>query len=238
MFDSKSSDSEVFEEESSQTSRRDFIKRIGIAGIVLAISSRVSLLASVGHEFDELELWRHRVTGFVFTICETKNAKAIISNLERASISLAPASTNFHDSFSAPYVFGEPKINPEEVICGNGFEVNRYPFYDVKCPCRNVNDLNAFEIVRITDAAEIERYGCVLAPASARTAMGYSDYREFSVTAPEYELDATEFKVLYKRLFTGKGKSYMGFHIAHKTKVGRTGKPLKDLLLSSIEFLG
>src|SRR5438874_2102838 len=107
-------------------------------------------------------MWIRLVTSL--TACRSAGEAAIetLTNLSSAR------STDFHYYYAAPFIFLGATVSPEEVICGNGFEVNRFPFYDVRCPCGGISDLNAFEIRRISNGKEIEYYGCVLAPQSSR----------------------------------------------------------------------
>jgi hypothetical protein len=224
------------DERNSQTSRRRFLQTIGFAGIGLALSAEINLAASsksVLEESAEASRWRERVTDFVHVICEEKRARALGSKLASAELVYAPRPTDFHSFFSSQLVFGSPTIDPEQVMCGNGFEVNRYPYYDVQCPCRVTNDLNSFEIRRVTNESEIKFYRCVLAPASRRMAMERRDLADYRRTASSYGLASDDFTVLYKRVFTGRGETYFGYHISHKTKKGSNGRPLADLLLST-----
>jgi hypothetical protein len=178
--------------------------------------------------------WRDRVTGFVYTICDNEGrARRISGELYRATIYLAPRATDFHFYYAAPYIFVGAEISPEEVICGNGFEVNRFPYYDVQCPCRGINDLNAFEIRRISNGKEIEYYGCVLAPYGRRNPLQYADHADYRRTMRSYGLNPEEFTPEYKRVFTGKGRGYPGYQVAHRTETGSNGLPKRDVLLSS-----
>jgi hypothetical protein len=222
-----------FEEKASLTSRRQFLKTIGIACVGLAVSSDHILAASSAKPESEAMIWRDRVTGFVFTVCSDSRARVINSRLAQASIVQAPSSRGFHSLFSAPFIFVGVDIDPEKVTCGNGFEVRSFPYYDVECPCRSTNDLNAIEIRSISNAGEIERFGCVLAPASQRMPMEYQDHALYRRLVSEYNLNPDDFDVGYKRVFTGRGKAHLGYQITHKTKRGPTGKSLSDFLLAN-----
>lgn len=208
--------------------RRPFIKTIGLIGVGLAVSSKAVFAQS-----DEAGRWRDRVSGFVYAVCNSRRADAISAQIYRAGLQYAPATSNFHYSFAAPLIFVGMTISPEEVICGNGFEVNRFPFYDVRCPCGNITDLNAHEIKRVTNGKEMAQYGCVLAPASNRVPLEYADHADYRRTVAEYGLNPDQYKPEYKRVFTGHGRAYRGYQIADKTQVGPNNKPLRDVLLSS-----
>lgn len=221
--------------ESGQGSnRRTFLKTAAVAsaGLGLALVASKSAFA----QSNEAGIWRDRVTHFIYTVSSQRRAPVLINQLSRASISWAPATRDFHYFFAAPLIFVGATIDPEVVICSNGFEVNRFPLYDINCPCSGVNDLNAFEIKRISHAAEITRLGCVVAPHSTRQPLQYADHAEYRRTAAEYGLNPDSFKPEYKRVFRGNGRSRKGFHVSHRTDVGANGKPLRDVLLSSEDF--
>jgi hypothetical protein len=215
-------------EKTIQVGRRQFLQTAGLVGVALALSPK-----DVFAQDSEAGRWRDRVTGFVDTICNTGRARAINSQIYSANIYLAPRAADFHYYYSAPFIFVGTTVDPEEVICGNGFQVNRFPFYDVRCPCGGITDLNAFEIRRISNDKERERYGCVLAPYSTRTSLEYGDHADYRQTAQDYGLNPDQFQPEYKRVFKGKGRAYRGYQIAHKSQVGPNGKPVRDILLSS-----
>jgi hypothetical protein len=204
------------------------LQTLGLVGVGLALSPK-GLFAQPS----DVGVWRDRVTGFVYTVCNDRRAQAINEQLFRARLEYAPSATDFHSYYSAPYVFVGTTIDPEEVICGNGFEVNRFPFYDVACPCRGVNDLNGHEIRRITNSKEMEYYGCVLAPSSRRMAVEARDHADYLRTISYYPYDPADFNVAYKRTFTGRGRSYIGYHVVHKTLKGPNDKPMGDVLLGT-----
>lgn len=214
-----------------QLGRRRFLQVLGVAGVGLALSPQGVLAQD-----SEAARWRARVTDFVYTVCNNRRANAITRQLSNASLQYTPTTTVFHYYYAAPVIFVGTTISPEEVTCGNGFEVNRFPFYDVQCPCRGVNDLNAFEIRSITNATEVKEYGCVLAPASRRTPLEYRDHANYRLTTRNYDLEPDQFQPEYKRVFTGKGRAYYGYQIRHKTQVGSNGKPIRAILLSSTEI--
>jgi hypothetical protein len=215
-------------EKSLHVQRRQFMKAVGLIGVSLALFPE-----DVFAQDSEAGLWRDRVTGFVETVCSDRRATSINSLLYAANIYRAPRTTDFHYYYSAPFIFVGTIISPEEVICGNGFEVNRFPFYDVRCPCAGITDLNAFEIRRITNKNDIKQYGCVLAPHSTRMPLAYADHADYRRTASVYGLDPDKYQPDYKRVFKGKGRAYRGYQITDKTQVGSNGKPIRDILLSS-----
>lgn len=224
-------------EKPQQINRRRFLQTIGIVGIGLALSPQ-NIFADVPAMEGETEKWRERVVSFVHAVCQN-NVKAdlISAELSNSDLYYAPNSSDFHSSFRAPYIYGA-RISPEVVICRNGFEVNRFPFYDVECPCRNISDLNAFEIRRIINVKEVSFYKCVVVPVGRRTPLGDGDHADFRRTARAYDLDPKDFQPVYKRAFYSRNKdsaSY-GYLITHNTEVGENGKPLSDLLLSSVDI--
>jgi hypothetical protein len=218
-------------ERTPQINRRKFLQMIGIAGISL---TGLALIPKNVFAQSDANGWRDRVKSFVETVCDSDygKAQAINSQISRATICTAPPSTDFHSYFSAPLIFVGMTVGPQEVICGNGFELNQFPYYDVQCPCRGINDLNAFEIRRIINVHEINYYGCVLAPASKRMPIEYNDRADYHRTASMYGLNPDRFKVANKRVFTGKGRAHYGYYILDKTQVGPNGKPMGDVLLS------
>jgi hypothetical protein len=221
--------------------RRQFLKTVGVAGVALAglaLSSKYGFAwtRSAGlacQEPPEAGAWRDRVTGFVYSVCDNGRAREMESLISSARVAYRPNTNNFHYYFSAPLIFVDTSIDPEEVICGNGFALNRYPFYDVRCPCGGINDLNAFEIRRVTNSKEIDRFGCILAPHSERTPVEYSDHADYRQTVSDYSLNPDQFDAPYKRVFKGRGRARYGYQISHKTQVGTNNKPLVDVLLSS-----
>jgi hypothetical protein len=218
-----------------QIRRRQFLKIVGVAGVGLALSSKALFAQPT-----DVSLWVEHVAGLVYSICpDQRVSQSINSRLYRAQLKYAPRATDFHSYFSAPYVFADTTISPEKAICGNGFEVNQFPYYDIACPCGGHNDLNAPEIRRITNDKEKEFYGCVLAPTSQRMSMEPRDHAGFLRTVSSYPYDPNDFNVPYKRVFSSsEGQSYYGYNIVHKTLVGSNGKPMGDMLLSSYPIRG
>lgn len=214
--------------EVTQVQRRQFLQTLGLAGVAITLSPKILVARD-----NMVARWRDRVTKFVYTICDDRRAQAITARLDRATIYSASHPNGFHYYWAAPLVFVGTTIDPEEVICGNGFEVNRLPFYDLRCPCGGITDLNAFEIRRVSNAREINDYGCVLAPVGSREGLQYADHADYRQTLSRYGYDPGQFTVDYKRVYKGKGRAYRGYQITHKTQVGENRQPLKDMLLSS-----
>lgn len=217
--------------------RRDFVKKTALIGAGLALLPTVT--TDVFAEPTEAGVWRDRLTDFVVKICEGdyRKAEAINSLIRRSRIDFAPAGRTFHWYYSAPLIF-VTTIDPQQVICHHGFELRSFPFYDLQLPVRNVNDLNAFEVRRVANDREISRLGCIVAPNGGRTPVdAYRDHADYSQTVSSYRLNPTNFKANYKRVFTGtNGRSRYGYQIEHKTDVGPSGKPLRDVLLSDRDW--
>jgi len=214
--------------------RRNFVKTTAVVGAGLALLPKL-----VFAESPEAGVWRERVTNFVTRVCEgdTRKATAINSLIWRSRVESAPTSSTFHTSFWAPLVF-VTTIDPQRVICDHGFEVRMFPFYDLQFPIRNINDLNAYEIRRVSNEREISRLGCVVAPNGPRLPVDtYRDHADYTQTVSSYRLNPTNFTPKYKRVFTGtNGRSRYGYQIEHKTDVGPSGKPLRDVLLSDRDW--
>jgi hypothetical protein len=221
--------------------RRQFFKTALGAGAALTASAMapkdvlagLKSLGTARQEPSEAGLWRDRVTGFVFDVFDNRRAQEIQYLISRTRVAYRAYTNSFHYYYAAPLVFVDMTISPEEVICGNGFELNRFPFYDVRCPCDGINDLNAFEIRRVTNAKEVDRFGCVLAPQGSRRPLEYSDHADYRETARLYRLNPDQFEATYKRPFRGKGRTRWGYQIKDKTQVGVNNKPVLDVLLSS-----
>lgn len=215
--------------------RRQFLHRAGAAGLTLAglaLLPKDVFAESAYAEPGEAGLWRDRVTGLVYSIFDDCRARTISSTISNARVAFRPEPVYFHDYYSAPLVFVGTTISPEEVVCGNGFELNRFPFYDVQCPCRGINDLNAFEIRRITNAKEINRFGCVMAPHGARRPMELNDHSDAYRTISQYGLTPDRVKPVAKRFYTGKGGGRIGYQVVDKAQTGPKGEPVMDVLLS------
>lgn len=213
------------EKTTRHVNRRQILQTIGVVGIGLVLSPK-----DIFAQSSDVGTWRDVVTHLVETVADCQQAAAINSQLARTTIYSAREATTFHDQYSAPYVFGRPAIASQRVICENGFEVNRLPYYDCQYPCRGGNDLNASEIITVTDPGERKRFGCVLAANGQRTELTRYDHAQYRDLAPHYDLDHTDWKVPYKRPLTGNGKSRIGFQIVHKTQT-RRGKPLTEFIV-------
>lgn len=214
--------------------RRQFLHTAGVVGVGLALSTKAVLARGLVLEQDtEFRRWRDRVTGFVYTVCSDGRAREINSQIYRANWDYTPRANDFHTYYSAPIIFVGMMINPERVICGNGFELNRFPYYDAQCPCRGSNDLNAFEIITVTHEKEINRFGCVLTPQGQRSRMQYGDHADYRNTVSKYGQNPDDMNVLYKRPFAGKGRVRYGYHVSHKTKIGENNQPFRDVFISS-----
>jgi len=182
--------------------------------------------------------WRDSNTKFVTTICEDnyQQAESINRVIWSSPIDYAQPARTFHDYYAAPLIF-TVRVVPQSVICHNGYQVYWFPYYDIQHPVRGVNDLNAYEIRRVTNQKEMSRLGCVVAPTSSRMSFdGRSDHADYSSTARRYDLNPDQFTPEYKRVFTGRGRSRLGYQVKHKTAVGQSGKPLRDILLSDQDW--
>jgi hypothetical protein len=210
--------------------RRQFLQTVAVAGLGLALASEgvLAMPGSTGAMADSPGLWRDCVTGFVYTVCDAPTAEAVNTRLLRTTLRYAPTPTGFHDYFSAPFVF-EDQIEPESVICGNGFEVNQFPLYGMHPPCEPCQDLNSSEIKRITNAKERNFYRCVVSPVGERR--NTYDHASYLRTIASYPYNPNDFNVAYARTFTTKDALIPGFYITHKTQEGPNGKPLGDVLL-------
>jgi len=223
----------MFERNHSAIPRRRFLQTATLIGAGLALCPTNVLAQS-----PDAGLWRDRVTGFVDMICEDnyQQARSINSVIKNSSVEVAPKGRTFHETYAAPLIF-VTRVLPQSVICHNGFQVLLFPYYDIQHPVRAVNDLNAYEIRRITNAGEISRLGCIVAPTSQRMSLeSRADHADYRSTAARYQLNPDEFNPEFKRVFTGKGRSRLGYQVAHKTATGPSGKPLRDILLSDQDW--
>lgn len=203
--------------------RRQFLQTLGIAGIGLAFASRgaSAMTASAG-------VWRDCVRDFVYAVCDEDRAQVIRARLLRATLQYAPTPRDFHSNFSSPFIFVEG-IDPESVICGNGFEVDQFPLYGSQVPCERCQDLNSSEIRRTTNQKERDFYGCVVSPVGQR--QNRYDHARYLHTIEHYPYDPDDFNVGYARDFRAGKETVPGFYISHKTETGPNGKPLGDMLL-------
>lgn len=217
-------------EKATQVKRRQFLQTAGLVGVGLALAPKIALAQD-----SDFARWRDTVNGLVYTVCTDRRAQVISSRLSSARLDWRLRTSDFHYYYAAPLIFVGTTISPEEVMCGNGFEVNQFPFYDARCPCENVTDLNAFEIRRVINSGEIERYGCVLTPHGRRTSLAYADHANYHRTASSYGLNPNQYQPEAKRIFKRKtGRAVYGFQIAAKADLeANVSKPRRDVLLSS-----
>lgn len=216
-------------EKATPFKRRQFLQTVGLAGVALALAPKVVLA-----EDSDFVRWRDTVTGFIYTVCEDRRrADWIVSQVSNARLRWASPTRDFHYYYAAPILFVGTTVSPVEVICGNGFAVDLYPFYDQQCPCGSINDLNAHEMKRVANANEIKEYKCVLTPYDRRSPLEYADHANYRRTASNYGLNPDQYEPVAKRVFRGKRRAVYGFQIVEKTPSGPNGKPKKDVLLSS-----
>lgn len=216
-------------ENAPQVKRRQFLQAAGLVGVGLALNPKLVLAQS-----GDFARWRDTVTNFVYTVCNDGRAQVITAQLARMQTGWRGATRDFHYYYSAPIIF-LGAISPEEVVCGNGFEVNRYAFYDARCPCGVAADLNAWEMRRISNANEIKYYDCVLTPHGRRAPVQqHADHANYRRTMKSYELDPDVYVLEAKRVYRGKGRAVYGFQVADKADVeSGASKPKRDVLLSS-----
>jgi hypothetical protein len=221
------------ESNESAIPRRGFLQTMAVVGAGLALWPTNALA-----EPAEAGLWRDRVTGFVEQICEDDHQQAQSINyvIKTSTIDYAQPAKTFHDYYAAPLVF-TTRVLPQSVICHNGFQIFLFPYYDIQHPVRGVNDLNAYEIRRVTNQKERSRLNCIVAPTSARMSFERkADHADYRRTAAAYGLNPDDFTPEYKRVFTGKGRSRYGYQVAQKAVVGSSGKPPRDVLLSDQDW--
>jgi hypothetical protein len=211
--------------------RRHFLQTLGLVGVVAALSPR-SLLAQVPSEEKQ---WRDLVNRFIYVVAEPSQARAMTTQLNRTPVEFeSREGTPLHMAYSSPYVFVGSSISPRRVICENGFQVVRLPYYDRNCPCGSGNDVNATEMYRVTDPDEIKRFGCVMVPDGPRTQIDYSDHAHYiGRTAEEYGLNVNDWTVPYKRRLVGPRRAHTGYQFVHRTRRNVHGKPVTDFIVSS-----
>ncbi len=212
--------------------RRQFLQTIGLVTAGMAVYPTIALA-----EPAEAGQWRDTVTKFVEQVCngDSRQAQSINSQIYQSAVDYAPRPATFHALYQAPLIFAT-RILPQRVVCSNGFQVYWFPYYDVYHPCRGLNDLNAYEMRRITNQKEVELRGCVVAPTNSRSAIEYSDHADYRQTAATYGISPGDLKPEFKRVFTGRGRSRFGYQVVHKSQVGPSGKPLRDVLLSDRDW--
>lgn len=216
-------------EKAPQVKRRQFLQVAGLVSVGIALSPRVVLAQN-----EEFVRWRDTVNNFVYSVCSDGRAQVITSRLNRIRVDWRSENRDFHYYYAAPIIF-LGAIDPEEVVCSNGFQVDRYAFYDARCPCGVEADLNKWEMKRISNANERKYYGCVLTPNGRRQRVqGAADHSNYRNTMKSYDLDPDRFVPEAKRVFTGRGRAVYGFQIADKDDVENgVSKPKRDVLLSS-----
>lgn len=222
-----------------QIKRRHFLQTLGIVGVGLAFSPK-QIFANPpnGILVDPVlgEQWRACVTSFVDIVCADlpDTARWINSQLQSARIGNAPRYDGLHYYYASPHIFVDTLIDPQVVICRNGFMVNQFPYYGVDCSCPSLNDLNAPEISRITNQTEMNFYGCVLAPNGARVQFEENDHADYNRTIRNYSHDPNQWRPAYKRILTKKnGQAYRAYGLAHKTETDANGKAKGDVIISS-----
>lgn len=214
-------------ETTPQVKRRQFLQVAGLVSVGIALSPRIVLAQS-----DEFVRWRDTVNNFVYSVCSDGRAQVITSQISRMRTGWREPTRDFHYYYSAPIIF-LGMIDPEEVVCGNGFQVNRYAFYDARCPCGVEADLNAWEMRRVSNANERKYYGCVLTPHGRRQP-AHADHADYRKTLNSYKLNPNQFVLEAKRVYRGNSREVYGYQVADKYDVeSGVSKPKRDVLLSS-----
>jgi hypothetical protein len=238
---------------SSRPNRRNFLKTLGVAGVVgvgLSLAPKQLFADPAKAYFNpatnspaawlaSCDDWRSCVQRFVRIIAaqDPDLAKWLIEQLEDSEVEAAPRYSGFHYRYAPRHAFST-KIDRREVICGNGFMVNLFPYYGVDCTCPSLFDLNAPEMARLTNAMEMEYYHCVLAPAGPRvdTEDNQRDHTLYEeLRAASYKNhDPDDWSLRYKRRLVSvhTGKHYMGYGIEHKTETDNLGKSTGDVLIT------
>jgi hypothetical protein len=215
-------------EKALHVKRRQFLQTVGIVSVGLALAPKIVLAQD-----SDFARWRDTVNGFVYTVCNDRRAQGITSRIDGLRLVRRAVTRDFHYFYSAALIF-VGATSPEEVMCGNGFEVNQFPFYDARCPCGSITDLNAFEIRRVSNSREIQKYNCVLTPHGRRTSLEYADHANYRRTASSYGLNPDQYVPEAKRVFRGRGRAVYGFQVADKADLeNNVSKPKRDVLLSS-----
>ena len=208
--------------------RRLFLKGMGIISATLALTPH-SLLAQADGEKKE---WHDLVNNFIFTVADGSQATTMSAQLSQASLVRVSWNGPFHWDYAAPFIFKGSTIESQRVICGNGFQVVQLPYYDVGCPCNDYRDLNPAEMKAVIHQDEIDRFGCVLAPASQRVPFNNDHARYVRRAAANYpEINLADWEVPAERKMVGNGKAHTGFHLVHKTRT-RYGKPKTQFIVS------
>jgi hypothetical protein len=224
------------------TTRRDFVKVLGIATLGLAVSPK-DLFALA--QYSDVDLWFSsmiQLMGAVFPCPEQLGE--LISLLQRTKIYYAPSATTFHAQYSAPFIFGKPGVEPVLVVCDNGFEITGFTYYDAQLPTRNISDLNHSEMMAVSSEREQQRFNCVLTADGERRQMEANDhawYDAYAETISHYKDSPTALKhyepkdwtPIYRRRVSGHGKAHTGFHVIHKRETDQRGKPRTQFVVSS-----
>ena len=238
---------------SAPSNRRSFLKTLGVVGAGLALAPKdvftsvasaarsnpnpatSSALFLVGSED-----FRARVKRFVTVVANGDLAliRRLHYELDRSGMDWASDYSDFHHDYAPPFVF-DRKIDLAEVICGNGFLVDLFPYYGVDCTCPSDFDMNSAEMSRVTNTGEMEFYGCVLAPAGARKRPGSADHSDYSdLLRNTYTKHQPEdWSLKYKRRLVSikNGKHYMSYGIEHNTRTDGLNKPPMDVLITPNE---
>jgi hypothetical protein len=241
-------------ENSSRSNRRQFLRTMGVAGASLALASSTGLLVKgttnlvaggsptsipAGFSYHawmaSCQSWLGCVQSFVITVCDgnMQTANWINERLSNSSIDAAPYRRGFHYKYASSHAFST-KIDREEVICGNGFMVDLFPYYGVDCTCPSDYDLNAPEMRRVTNSSEMDFYKCVLAPAGARTDVDQNDHADYEKLRAKYypRHSPNDWRPVFKRKFADrKGNHYQGYGVEHNSMTDGV-KPAGDVLLS------
>ncbi len=217
-----------------QVKRRQFFQIIGVVGIGLALFPKDLFGQCVESEAGR---WLDTNTRFIYTVADRQQARAMTSQLSQASIVHDPTYTNFHDYYASPFIFRGATISPQPVTCGNGYQVNRLPYYDERCPCRSVNDLNDPEMHGITNPEVIARVKCVATPDSYRAPvdMRNSDHSNaYNRAASENGVDPREWHPpIYRRRLKGRNRAHTGYLLIHKKQKASQGHHMPRFIVSS-----
>jgi hypothetical protein len=219
------------------TGRRQFFKSLGVVGAALALSPKLALADPIAVEG---EAYRNCVMGFVDVICQSnsEHARWINEIISIARVSYSPRNDNLHYTYASPHIFVDTLINREEVICRNGFMVERFPYYGVDCSCPALQDLNVPEMLQVTNDAERKRFGCVLAPKGERLPYSeesdHTDYQR-TINMSYYPHNPSEWKPVYKRKMTKKdGTSFNAYGLLNKSST--PGHRIGSMVISSYDI--
>jgi len=235
-------------ERTPHSNRRHFLKTMGIVGVGAGIAlTPTQLLAGGAKSYSQpaqsyaawlasCEDWRTCVQRFVSIVSRgnPRMAKWINNRLEASEIHEAPDYSGFHYRYAPLHAF-KLKIDRAEVICGNGFMVDLFPYYGVDCTCESDYDLNSREMVRLSNDREMEHYNCVLAPAGLREKPDRSDHSNYrALRAKHYKNHNPEdFTLAYTRPYRSvkTGKVYTGYGLNY-TKYDDSNTSSGDVLIT------